>query len=137
MRSIQLSIHTSVMHDSFTQLATVALRAEQTLFTSSMKIMYNEQKWVEVKNVITALVCLFAQIRLRYQTEGLKALADTATSSRHILTFINIPADETNNLPIDDTTNNSPTDDTTNPLADDIIDDNDGFFSWCRWHLHC
>jgi hypothetical protein len=58
----------------------------------------------------------------------LKALADTATSSRHILTFINIPADETNNLPIDDTTNDSPTDDTTNPLADDIIDDNDGFF---------
>ena len=55
-------------------------------------------------------------------------MADTATSSRHILTFINIPADETNNLPIDDTTNNSPTDDTTNPLADDIIDDNDGFF---------
>ncbi|EIE82921.1 hypothetical protein RO3G_07626 [Rhizopus delemar RA 99-880] len=59
--------------------------------------------------------------------KGLKALADTVTSSRRTLTLTNVLADETNNPPIDDTTNNSPTDDTTNPLADDTIDDNDGF----------
>ncbi|KAI8335980.1 hypothetical protein BC941DRAFT_453699 [Chlamydoabsidia padenii] len=101
--------------------------------------MYDKQKWVEIKSAIIAL----AQTQLRYQTEGLKALADTATSSRRILTLTNALADETtnppidettnppidqttnppiddiNNPPIDDTTNNSPTDNTTNPLADD------------------
>ncbi|KAG1039683.1 hypothetical protein G6F43_012449 [Rhizopus delemar] len=88
------------------------------------KIMHNEQKWVEVKNIITALVCTST---FTISKKGLKALADTVTSSRRTLTLTNVLADETNNPPIDDTTNNSPTDDTTNPLADDTIDDNDGF----------
>ncbi|KAG1086395.1 hypothetical protein G6F42_021009 [Rhizopus arrhizus] len=94
------------------------------------KIAYNEQKWVEVKNAITAL----AQTRLRYQTEGLKALADSATSSRRILSLTNALADESSNASINDATSSLPTDDTTNPLvddtgqhADDTIDDNDGF----------
>ncbi|CAO3648704.1 unnamed protein product [Mucor hiemalis] len=94
------------------------------------KIEHNEQKWVEVKNVITAL----AQTRSRYQSKGLKALADSATSSRRILTLNNALTDESSNASIDDVTSSSPTDDTNNPLvddtsqhADDTIDDNDGF----------
>ncbi|SAL95996.1 hypothetical protein [Absidia glauca] len=64
--------------------------------------------------------------QLRYQTEGLKALGDTATSSRRILTLTNALADKT--------TNNSPTESTIDPLdddtgqrADDNFDGNDGF----------
>ncbi|KAI7894949.1 uncharacterized protein EV154DRAFT_387024, partial [Mucor mucedo] len=66
--------------------------------------------------------------------EGLKALADSATSSRRILTLTNALTDESSNASINDATSSSPTDDTNNPLvddtiqhADDTIDDNDGF----------
>ncbi|KAI8880151.1 hypothetical protein K501DRAFT_164435, partial [Backusella circina FSU 941] len=81
--------------------------------------------------------------------EGLKALTDSATSSRRILTLTNALADESSNASINDAscitiqvimsnttdaTSSSPTYDTTNPLvddtgqhADDTIDDNDGF----------
>ncbi|KAI9493570.1 hypothetical protein BDB00DRAFT_928890 [Zychaea mexicana] len=69
-----------------------------------------------------------------HHLEGLKSLADSATSSRHILTLTNAPADESSNASINDATSSSPMDDTTNPLVDDTgqhaedtIDDNDGF----------
>ncbi|KAI9316505.1 hypothetical protein BX666DRAFT_2028036 [Dichotomocladium elegans] len=91
------------------------------------KTVYNEQKWVEIKNAIAAL----AQTRLRYHTEGLKALGDTATSSRRTLTLANAVADEITNPAIGDTTINSPVGSTTNvssnERADDAVDDSDSF----------
>ncbi|KAI9016248.1 hypothetical protein CLU79DRAFT_691178, partial [Phycomyces nitens] len=75
--------------------------------------------------------------------EGLKALADSATSSRRILTLTNALADqssnaladqssnaladESSNASINDTTSSPPSDNTTSPLVDDTIDVNDGF----------
>ncbi|KAG2206109.1 hypothetical protein INT47_003758 [Mucor saturninus] len=94
------------------------------------KIAYNEQKRAESKNAITAL----AQTRLRYQSDGLKALTDSATSSRRVLTLTNALTDASFNASINDATSSSPTDDKNNPLvddtsqhADDTIEDNDGF----------
>ncbi|ORZ04735.1 hypothetical protein BCR42DRAFT_302150, partial [Absidia repens] len=60
----------------------------------------------------------------RYQTEGLKALADTAASSRRILMLANALADETTNPPTDNTTHPL-ADDNTEQRADNTIDDND------------
>ncbi|KAI8339767.1 hypothetical protein BC941DRAFT_490566 [Chlamydoabsidia padenii] len=106
------------------------------------KIVYKEQIWVEVKNAITAL----AQTRLKYTTEGLKALTDTATSSRRLLILINALAEDTTN-PLAEHTTNPLVTDTTDPLgadtaqrADDTIDNNDGFPSptadHCEFQLH-